>query len=122
MTSVEIILASSVRPRCTVIFLKDTGKTSELSAPFQANLKLTDPVPPFNFFDEDNPIFGRHAYLPASKLVSCQIGNIIVAEVMLDQCKRRCVIGSIENRPRYQARERRNDGKRRIWRWHGHLC
>ena len=62
---------------------------------FEANLKLTDPVPPFNFFDEDNPIFGRHAYLPASKLVSCQIENIIVAEgCMLDRVQaRRCVIG-----------------------------
>ena len=62
---------------------------------FEANLKLTDPVPPFNFFDEANPIFGRHTYLPASKLVSCQIENIIVAEgCMLDRVQaRRCVIG-----------------------------
>ena len=62
---------------------------------FEANLKLTDPVPPFNFFDEKNPIFGRHAYLPASKLVSCQIENIIVAEgCILNRVKaKRCVIG-----------------------------
>ena len=31
---------------------------------FEANLKLTDPVPPFDFFDEDNPIYCLNSYLP----------------------------------------------------------
>ena len=80
---------------CSYIFDGYWEDIGSVRAFFEANLKLTDPVPPFNFFDERNPIFGRHSYLPASKLVSCHIENIIVAEgCMLDRVQaRRCVIG-----------------------------
>jgi glucose-1-phosphate adenylyltransferase len=62
---------------------------------FEANLKLTDPVPPFDFFDEDNPIYGLNSYLPASKLIGCQTENIIIGEgCKLDRVTaKRCVIG-----------------------------
>ena len=62
---------------------------------FEANLKLTDPVPPFDFFDEDNPIYGLNSYLPSSKLIGCQTENIILAEgCSLDRVTaKRCVIG-----------------------------
>lgn len=35
---------------------------------FEANLRLTDPVPPFNFYNEDARIYTRARYLPASKI------------------------------------------------------
>ncbi len=47
---------------------------------FEANLRLTDPVPPFDFFDPDNLIYSRARYLPASKIVSSQIDRAIVAD------------------------------------------
>jgi len=47
---------------------------------FDANLRLTDPVPPFNFFDEDMRIFTHARFLPASKLNSCTIRQAVVAD------------------------------------------
>lgn len=46
---------------------------------FDANLALTDDVPPFNFFDEDNPIYTRARYLPASKFNGCHFDHVIAA-------------------------------------------
>ncbi len=46
---------------------------------FEANLALTDDVPPFNFFDDDNPVYTRARYLPATKLNNCTIDHGIMA-------------------------------------------
>jgi glucose-1-phosphate adenylyltransferase len=35
---------------------------------FEANLSLTDHVPPFNFFDKNNLVYTRARFLPASKV------------------------------------------------------
>lgn len=47
---------------------------------FEANIRLTDPVPPFNFFDEAAKIFTHARFLPASKLNSCQVERAIMAD------------------------------------------
>lgn len=47
---------------------------------FEANIRLTDPVPPFNFFDEATKIFTHARFLPASKLNSCQVERAIMAD------------------------------------------
>lgn len=47
---------------------------------YEANLALTSTVPPFNFFDADNPIYTHARYLPASKVNSAQINQAILAE------------------------------------------
>ena len=47
---------------------------------FEANLQLTDVVPPFNFFLPGKPIYTHARYLPASKLNSCQIDQAIIAD------------------------------------------
>jgi len=47
---------------------------------FDCNLRLTDYVPPFNFFDEDARIFTRARYLPASKMNSCTIDRAVVGD------------------------------------------
>ncbi len=62
---------------------------------FEANLMLTDSVPPFNFFDRHNPIFTRPRYLPASKLNGCNAKRSIIADgcIISDAILRRCVIG-----------------------------
>ncbi len=45
---------------------------------FEANLRLTDPVPPFNFFDESHPIYSRARYLPAAKVNRCDVERAII--------------------------------------------
>lgn len=62
---------------------------------FEANLNLTEPVPQFNFFDENNPVWTHPRYLPATKLNSCDAQRVIIGDgSILDQCRlRRCVIG-----------------------------
>lgn len=47
---------------------------------FDANLQLTDSVPPFNFFDIHNPVYTRARYLPASKLNNGTFDRSIVAD------------------------------------------
>lgn len=62
---------------------------------FEANLELTDPVPQFNFFDEDNPVWTHPRYLPASKLNACDAERVIIGDgSIVDRSRlRRCVIG-----------------------------
>jgi glucose-1-phosphate adenylyltransferase len=62
---------------------------------YEANLDLTAPVPPFNFFDETAPMYTRWRQLPPTKLHDCQVRDAIVADgAVLDNCNvRRSVIG-----------------------------
>lgn len=47
---------------------------------FDANLDLASPLPKFNFFDTDAPIYSRSRYLPPSKLQGCDIDHSLVSE------------------------------------------
>ena len=47
---------------------------------FEANIRLTEPMPPFNFFDEAARIFTRARFLPASKINSCVVDRAIMAD------------------------------------------
>ena len=47
---------------------------------FEANIRLTDPVPPFNFFDEEARIYTRARFLPASKINACVAKRAILAD------------------------------------------
>jgi len=62
---------------------------------FEANLSLTDPVPPFNFFDENNLVYTRARYLPATKINGCSVNRAIMAGgcIITDAQVERCVIG-----------------------------
>lgn len=62
---------------------------------FEANLSLTDPVPPFNFFDADNPIYTRSRHLPAAKVNRCDVERGIIAPgcIVSSAAIRRSVIG-----------------------------
>lgn len=46
---------------------------------FEANLALTDHVPPFNFFDGEHPVYTRARHLPAAKVNSSTMDHVIVA-------------------------------------------
>ncbi len=62
---------------------------------FEANIRLTETVPPFNFFDADNRIFTRARYLPASKLNNCRFSQVVIADgCIIGDCSiERSVIG-----------------------------
>lgn len=62
---------------------------------FEANLSLTENVPPFDFFDAANPIYTRARYLPAAKVNRCNIDRAIIAHgsIVTAASLNRCVIG-----------------------------
>ncbi len=47
---------------------------------YRANIEMTLPLPPFNFFDAQAPIYTRPRYLPGSKLLDCHIQSSIITE------------------------------------------
>jgi len=51
-----------------------------INAFYEANIDLTSPMPKFNLFNADAPIFTRSRYLPPSKIHNCEIRNSIIAE------------------------------------------
>jgi len=46
----------------------------------EANLNLVADIPKFNFYDETQPIYSRARYLPASKIIRCQIDHAVIAD------------------------------------------
>ena len=47
---------------------------------FEAHLDLTQPLPKFNFYDEEKPIFSHARFLPGSKILSSEVHNSILCE------------------------------------------
>jgi len=47
---------------------------------FEANIALTEPLPKFNFYDEERPIFSHARFLPGSKIISSKVNNSILCE------------------------------------------
>jgi glucose-1-phosphate adenylyltransferase len=47
---------------------------------YEANLDLASPLPKFNFFNTEAPIYTRSRHLPPSKLHNCDIDNSMVSE------------------------------------------
>ena len=62
---------------------------------FEANLQLTDLVPPFNFFAPGFPVYTHARYLPASKINRCTFDHVIIADgcIITEAQFKRCVIG-----------------------------
>ena len=62
---------------------------------WETNLALTDPVPPFDFYDEVAPIYTHDRLLPAAKLNACTLERVIMAEgAIVSKAKlTRCVVG-----------------------------
>lgn len=51
-----------------------------IGAFYRANIEMTLPLPPFNFFDTEAPMYTRPRYLPGSKLLDCRIQSSIITE------------------------------------------
>jgi glucose-1-phosphate adenylyltransferase len=54
---------------------------------YDANIMLTRPRSPFNFYDPYRPIYTHARFLPGSRLSDCSVRNVIVAEgCLLNGC------------------------------------
>jgi glucose-1-phosphate adenylyltransferase len=47
---------------------------------FNAHMEMTQPNPPFNFYDQRQPIFTRARFLPAAKFTDSKIDSSIICE------------------------------------------
>ncbi|HEY6331103.1 MAG TPA: glucose-1-phosphate adenylyltransferase [Blastocatellia bacterium] len=72
---------------------------------YHANMAMTLPLPPFNFFDTESPIYTRPRYLPGSKLLDCHIQSSIVGEgCILDGAHIRDSVIGVRSRIKHGAR------------------
>ncbi len=62
---------------------------------YEANLELSDPLPAFNLYDNEQVIYTRARLLPASKLTGTNLERVLVAEGCIIEASRieRSVIG-----------------------------
>jgi len=62
---------------------------------FTANLNLTEPLPRYNFYDEERPIFTHARFLPGSKILASKVENSILCEgsIINSSSIRRSIIG-----------------------------
>jgi glucose-1-phosphate adenylyltransferase len=62
---------------------------------YEANLSLTLPEPPFDFYDLNNPIYTRPRFLPSSRADGCDLERTVLAEgcLLRDSDIRESVIG-----------------------------
>lgn len=73
-------------------YWEDIGTVSSF---FEANLLLASDLPPFNFFEPDNPIYTHARYLPASKINKCIIDQAVVSDgcIIHEATLEHCIIG-----------------------------
>jgi glucose-1-phosphate adenylyltransferase len=66
-----------------------------ISAFYEANLNLTQPDPPFDFYDPSHPIFTRSRFLPPSRIDGCKLDRAVVAEGcwLYDSDLTECIVG-----------------------------
>ena len=66
-----------------------------ISAFYEANLALTQPDPPFDFYDPHRPIYTRSRFLPPSRIDGCRLERIVVPEGcrLYDADLEECIIG-----------------------------
>jgi glucose-1-phosphate adenylyltransferase len=62
---------------------------------FDANLNLTNTLPPYSFFDPGSPVYTHARFLPASKINAANLRQALVADgcIISDAHLERCVIG-----------------------------
>jgi len=73
-------------------YWEDIGTISTF---YEANLALTQPDPPFDFYDPHQPIYTRSRFLPPSRIDGCRTERAMVAEGcwLYDAYIAECIIG-----------------------------
>jgi glucose-1-phosphate adenylyltransferase len=91
------IIPDAIKKYCVQNFVfqgywEDIGT---IRAFFEANLALTNPVPPFNFFDTGAQIYTHARFLPASKINGATVRQAIISDgcIISDAHIERAVIG-----------------------------
>jgi len=51
-----------------------------IKAFFEANLDFANPIPRFDFYDEEAPIYTRKRFLPGSKIENCDVHYSLISE------------------------------------------
>jgi glucose-1-phosphate adenylyltransferase len=66
-----------------------------IKAFFDAHIDMTKPNPPFNFYDQEKPIFTHARFLPAAKITGSTINSSIVCEgsMIEDATISDCILG-----------------------------
>jgi glucose-1-phosphate adenylyltransferase len=76
---------------------------------FEANLALTDPRPPFNFYDPTCPIYTHPRFLPATKILACDVVDSLISEgCFIERARLERVVVGIRSRIAAGARIRRS--------------
>lgn len=80
---------------CSYVFDEYWEDIGTVKAFFECNLSLTDPIPEFDFFNEDEIIYTHARFLPASKLNNCTFKSSMMANgCMLESADfKRCSLG-----------------------------
>jgi glucose-1-phosphate adenylyltransferase len=62
---------------------------------FEAHMDLTRPLPRFDFYDEERPIFTQPRFLPGSKILASDVENAILCEgsIVNRSCVRDSIVG-----------------------------
>lgn len=73
-------------------YWEDIGTISTF---YEANLALTLPDPPFDFYDPNRPIYTRPRFLPPSRVDGCELKHTVVADGcwLYDASLEKCIIG-----------------------------
>jgi glucose-1-phosphate adenylyltransferase len=76
------IIPAAIRERAVFAhrftgYWRDIGT---IGAFWEANLELTDPLPPFSFYDPDAPVYTHMRYLPPSKINCCDFTRALLSE------------------------------------------
>ena len=74
----------------TYLFDGYWGDIGTIKSFYKANLDFNSPLPKFNFFDAESPIYTRTRYLPPSKIQNSDIGATMICEG--------CIIDGIHSR------------------------
>jgi glucose-1-phosphate adenylyltransferase len=73
----EALLRYNVQTHLFDGYWEDIGTISSF---YRANLDMTLPLPPFNAFDAEAPMYTRPRFLPGSKVLDCHVQNSIITE------------------------------------------
>lgn len=91
------IIPDSIKEKKVVSYFFDGywEDIGTIRAFFDAHMDLTNPVPKFNFYDEQYTFYTRPRYLPSSKINKCQINQSLIAEgsILLGSIIENSVIG-----------------------------
>ncbi len=84
----EIIPSALGRYRVIPFLFRDYwADVGTVASFYDANIMLTRPDPPFQFYDPYKPIYTHPRFLPGSRLSECRIRDVIVTEgCALDRC------------------------------------